>query len=229
MAHPLAGKPAPSSMLINVAALERAYYDRHPNVALPEEKVAFGTSGHRGSALRGSFNEDHIVAITAAICDYRAAHQITGPVFVGADTHALSAPAQRTALEVLVARGVSVVIARDEGYTPTPVISRTILRFNQSKPARLADGIVITPSHNPPEDGGFKYDPPHGGPAETDVTSWIEACANELVLRRLDGVKRIPYEQALSAATTHRHDYLNAYVRDLDTVVDMETIRSAGI
>ncbi len=229
MAHPLAGKPAPSSVLVDLAALERAYYDRHPNVALADEKVAFGTSGHRGSALRGSFNEDHIVAITAAICDYRAAHQITGPVFVGADTHALSAPAQRTALEVLVARGVSVVMARDNAYTPTPVVSRTILRFNQSKPARLADGIVITPSHNPPEDGGFKYNPPHGGPADTDATQWIENRSNALLAAGISSVPRMPYEKARRADLVHAEDFVTPYVTELAGVVDLPAIAAAKV
>jgi phosphoglucomutase len=229
MAHPLAGKPAPSSMLVNLAALERAYYDRHPNVAVAEEKVAFGTSGHRGSALRGSFNEDHIVAITAAICDYRAAHQITGPVFVGADTHALSAPAQRTALEVLVARGVSVVMARDDAYTPTPVVSRAILRFNQGKPARLADGIVITPSHNPPEDGGFKYNPPHGGPADTDATQWIEDRSNSLLAAGVSSVSRTPYEKARRADVVRAEDFVTPYVTELATVVDLPAIAAAKV
>jgi phosphoglucomutase len=229
MAHPLAGKPAPPSFLVDLAALERAYYDRHPNVAVVDERVAFGTSGHRGSALRGSFNEDHIVAITAAICDYRAAQRITGPVFVGADTHALSAPAQRTALEVLVARGVSVVMAADDAYTPTPVISRAILRFNQSKPARLADGIVITPSHNPPEDGGFKYNPPHGGPADTDATKWIEDRSNALLAAGVASVPRTPYAKAVRADVVHAEDFVAPYVTELATVVDLPSIAAARI
>jgi phosphoglucomutase len=229
MVHPLAGKPAPRSFLVDLAALERAYYDRHPNVGVVEEKVAFGTSGHRGSALRGSFNEDHIVAITAAICDYRAAHQITGPLFVGADTHALSAPAQRTALEVLVARGVSVVMASDDAYTPTPVISRAILRFNQSRPARSADGIVITPSHNPPEDGGFKYNPPHGGPADTDATKWIEDRSNALLAAGVSSVPRRPYAQAVRADGVHAQDFITPYVTELATVVDLPSIAAARV
>jgi phosphoglucomutase len=229
MAHPLAGKPAPPSFLVDLAALERAYYDRHPNVAVVDERVAFGTSGHRGSALRGSFNEDHIIAITAAICDYRAAQRITGPLFVGADTHALSAPAQRTALEVLVARGVSVVMAAADAYTPTPVISRAILRFNQSKPARLADGIVITPSHNPPEDGGFKYNPPHGGPADTDATKWIEDRSNALLGAGVASVPRTPYAKAVRADVVHAEDFIAPYVSELATVVDLASIAAARI
>ncbi len=229
MAHPLAGKPTPPSLLVDLAALERAYYDRHPNVGVVDEKVAFGTSGHRGSALRGSFNEDHIVAITAANCDYRAAHQITGPLFDGADTHALSAPAQRTALEVLVARGVSVVMARDDAYTPTPVISRAILRFNQSKPARRADGIVITPSHNPPEDGGFKYNPPHGGPADTDATKWIEDRSNALLAAGVSSVPRTPYAKAVRADVVHAQDFIAPYVTELATVVDLPSIAAARV
>jgi phosphoglucomutase len=229
MVNPLAGKPAPASLLVNLAALERAYYDRHPNVGVADERVSFGTSGHRGSALRGSFNEDHIVAITTAICDYRAAHAITGPLFVGADTHALSAPAQRTALEVLVARGVSVVVADAEAYTPTPVISRTILRFNASKPARAADGIVITPSHNPPEDGGFKYNPPNGGPADTDVTRWIEDRSNGLLEAGVSSLPRIPYERARRADVVHAEDFITPYVAELASVVDLPAIAASKV
>src|SRR5580704_11039471 len=227
MAHPFAGKPAPLSFLLDLAALERAYYDRHPNVAVVDERVAFGTSGHRGSALRGSFNEDHIVAITAAICDYRAAQRITGPLFVGADTHALSAPAQRTALEVLVARGVDAVIAADDAYTPTPVVSARILRHNRGKPSALADGIVITPSHNPPEDGGFKYNPPHGGPADTDATKWIEDRANTLLRAGVARVKRVPYESA--ARSARKEDFIGPYVDELGAVIDMKAIAAARV
>src|SRR5580658_4970027 len=229
MVHPLAGKPAPRSFLVDLAALERAYYDRHPNVGVVEEKVAFGTSGHRGSALRGSFNEDHIVAITAAICDYRAAHQLTGPLFVGADTHALSAPAQRTALEVLVARGVSVRIAIDGAYTPTPAVSLAILCFNRTKPARPADGIVITPSHNPPEDGGFKYNPPHGGPADADATKWIEDRSNALLGAGASNIRRVPYERAIHADTVSTYDFVGSYVAELAAVVDLQAIASSKI
>jgi phosphoglucomutase len=229
MAHPLAGKPAPSSLLVDLATLERAYYDRHPDARSSGERVAFGTSGHRGSALRGSFNEDHIVAITSAICDYRAAHGTSGPIYVGADTHALSAPAQRTALEVLVARGAEVVIARDDEYTPTPVISEAILRFNRSKPAREADGIVITPSHNPPEDGGFKYNPPHGGPADTDATKWIEDRANALLEAGLSSIERMPYEKARRASNVRAEDFIGPYVAELGTVIDMPAIKAAKV
>jgi len=229
MVNPLAGKPAPTSFLVNLAALERAFYERHPDAAVPEERVAFGTSGHRGSALRGTFNEDHIVAITAAICDYRAAHDVTGPIFVGADTHALSAPAQRTAIEVLVARGASVVVARDDAYTPTPVISHAILRFNRTKPARVADGIVITPSHNPPEDGGFKYNAPHGGPADTDATNWIEDRANALLDAGVSSVRRTPYERAIHADVVSAQDFVQPYVADLATAVDLRTIAAARV
>jgi phosphoglucomutase len=229
MVNPLAGKPAPASLLVNLAALERAYYDRHPNVRVAGERVSFGTSGHRGSALRGSFNEDHIIAITTSICDYRAAHQITGPLFIGADTHALSAPAQRTALEVLVARGVSVVVAEGDAYTPTPVISRTILRFNQSKPARAADGIVITPSHNPPEDGGFKYNPPNGGPADTDATQWIENRSNALLEAGVSSLARIPYERAKRADVVRAEDFMTPYVAELASVVDLAAIAASKV
>jgi phosphoglucomutase len=229
MVHPLAGKPAPPSFLVDLAALERAYYDRHPNVEIAAERVAFGTSGHRGSALRGSFNEDHILAITSAICDYRAARQLTGPLFVGADTHALSAPAQRTALEVLVARGVSVRIAIDGAYTPTPAVSLAILCFNRTKPARPADGIVITPSHNPPEDGGFKYNPPHGGPADADATKWIEDRSNALLGAGASNIRRVPYERAIHADTVSTYDFVGSYVAELAAVVDLQAIASSKI
>ncbi len=229
MVHPLAGKPAPASLLVDLAALERAYYERHPDVGVDEERVAFGTSGHRGSALRGSFNEDHIVAITSAICDYRAAHQVTGPLYVGADTHALSAPAQRTALEVLVVRGVDVVVAPEGAYTPTPLVSRAILRFNRDKPARAADGIVITPSHNPPEDGGLKYNPPHGGPADTDATQWIEDRANSLLASGVASVKRMPYERARRADVVRTQDFIEPYVAELGAIVDLRAIAAAKV
>src|SRR5271170_2940068 len=195
MAHPLAGKPAPAAFLVDLAALERAYYDDHPDPGVAEQRVAFGTSGHRGSSLRRSFNEDHIVAIASAIADYRQAQGTSGPLFMGMDTHALSVPAQATAVEVLAARGVDVVIAEGDGtggrgYTPTPVISHAILRANRGSSGPRADGIVVTPSHNPPEDGGFKYNPPHGGPADTDATGWIEGRANELLRAGVKGIAR---------------------------------------
>jgi phosphoglucomutase len=227
MVHPLAGQPAPASMLVDLAALERAYYDDHPDPGVAEQRVAFGTSGHRGSSLRRSFNEDHIVAITEAICDYRAAQGVTGPLYVGADTHALSAPAQRTALEVLVARGVDAVVAADDAYTPTPVVSACILRHNRGKPARAADGIVITPSHNPPEDGGFKYNPPHGGPADTDATKWIENRANALLKDGVARVKRVPHETA--ARSVRAEDFIGPYVAELGTIIDMPSIAAARV
>jgi phosphoglucomutase len=227
MVHPLAGQPAPASMLVDLAALERAYYEDHPDPTVAEQRVAFGTSGHRGSSLRRSFNEDHIVAITAAICDYRATKGVTGPLYVGADTHALSAPGQRTALEVLVARGVDAVVASDDAYTPTPVISARILAHNRGKPSRVADGVVITPSHNPPEDGGFKYNPPHGGPADTDVTKWIEDRANQLLRDGLASLKRVPYETASRSVRTE--DFIAPYVAELGTIVDMPTIAAARL
>jgi phosphoglucomutase len=227
MVHPLAGQPAPTSMLVDLAALERAYDHDHPDPAVAEQRVAFGTSGHRGSSLRRSFNEDHIVAITEAICDYRAAQGVTGPLYVGADTHALSAPAQRTALEVLVARGVDAVIAADDAYTPTPVVSARILRHNRAKPARVADGVVITPSHNPPEDGGFKYNPPHGGPADTDATKWIENRANALLEDGVARVKRVPYETA--ARTVRAEDFIGPYVAELGAIVDLPAIAAAHL
>jgi phosphoglucomutase len=229
MAHPLAGKPAPASILVDLSALERAYYDRHPDPSVAGERVAFGTSGHRGSALRGSFNEDHILATTSAICDYRAAHGTTGPLYVGSDSHALSAPAQRTALEVLVSRGVDVVVAQNDEYTPTPVISEAILRHNRARPAREADGIVITPSHNPPEDGGFKYNPPHGGPADTDATKWIEDRANALLEAGLESIARTPYEQARRASNLREEDFIGPYVEELRTVIDLPAIAAAKV
>src|ERR1019366_2289259 len=227
MVHPLAGQPAPASMLVDLAALERAYYDGHPDPAVAEQRVSFGTSGHRGSSLRMSFNEDHILAITQAICEYRASRDVTGPLYVGVDTHALSAPAQRSALEVLVACGVDAVVASDDAYTPTPAISARILRHNRSKPARAADGIVITPSHNPPEDGGFKYNPPHGGPADTDATKWIEDRANALLRDGATRVKRVPYEVA--ARSIGAEDFIGPYVAELDSIVDMKAIAGAGL
>jgi len=226
---PLAGQPAPASMLVNVPRLVTAYYAERPDPAVAAERVAFGTSGHRGSAFERTFNEAHILAITQAICAYRQAHRIEGPLFLGMDTHALSEPALVSALEVLAANGVDVMIDRDHGYTPTPVISHAILRHNRGRQSGLADGIVITPSHNPPEDGGFKYNPPTGGPADTAITGWIERTANALLTDDLHAVRRMPYERARRAAGTHLHDYITPYVDDLGTVVDMAAIRGAGV
>ena len=224
-----AGKPATLSMLVEVPRLVTAYYTNVPDASVPSQRVAFGTSGHRGSAFGSTFNEWHVLAISQAICDYRKKQGIGGPLYLGIDTHALSVPACASALEVLAANGVEVMLAAVDEYTPTPVISHAILTYNCGRTSGLADGIVITPSHNPPHDGGFKYNPPNGGPADTDVTGWIEARANGLLERGLQGLKRIPYERALRAATTHRHDYLNAYVGDLGQVVDMESIRGADV
>jgi phosphoglucomutase len=226
---PLAGKPPEPSSLLNIPRLVTAYYAERPDPAVREQRVAFGTSGHRGSALRRSFNEAHILAVTQAICAYRKDQRIGGPLFLGMDTHALSEPAFATALEVLAANGIDVMIDRDRGYTPTPVISHAILTHNRDRQTGMADGIVITPSHNPPEDGGFKYNPPHGGPADTHVTRWIEDRANALLGDGLKGVSRLPYERALRSATTHLYDYTSAFVRDLAAVVDMEAIRLAGL
>jgi phosphoglucomutase len=226
---PLAGKPAPKTLLIDPARLEREYYDRAPDPTEPGQLVRFGTSGHRGSPLQGAFNEAHIVAITQAICDYRQSHGIDGPLFMGKDTHAVSGPAQRTAIEVLAANRVETIIQRDDGFTPTPVISRAILVYNRRRTAHLADGIVVTPSHNPPEDGGFKYNPPTGGPADTDATGWIQDRANELLRRHNAGVARVPFAVAIKAATMHQEDLVLPYVQDLRSVVDMEAIRDAGL
>jgi phosphoglucomutase len=226
---PLAGRPAPASILVNVPRLVTAYYAEQPDPALAAERVVFGTSGHRGSSFARTFNEDHILAITQAICLYRQAHQISGPLFLGMDTHALSEPAFGTALEVLAANGVEVMIDRDRGYTPTPVISRAILSYNRGRTSACADGIVITPSHNPPEDGGFKYNPPHGGPAESGVTAGIERTANAILTDGLTAIRRIPYERARAASSTHLHDYISPYVDDLERVVDMEVIRAGGV
>jgi len=234
MTHPLAGQPAPADSLMDTAALLTAYAAT-PDVRIPTQRVAFGTSGHRGSAFNRSFNEAHILAITQAVCEYRAAQGITGPLFLGKDTHALSAPAQRTALEVLAANGVEVRLQRDDGFTPTPVISRAILAFNKENCADgpgagcQADGIVITPSHNPPQDGGIKYNPPHGGPADTDATGWIEQRANALLAEGNRDVRRVPYAQALDAPTTFQEDFVAPYVADLGNVIDMEAIRDAGL
>jgi phosphoglucomutase len=226
---PLAGKPAPRDLLVDVARLEREYYARVPDPGDPAQQVAFGTSGHRGTSLAGSFNEAHVLATTQAICEHRASRGIDGPLFLGKDTHALSGPAERTALEVLAANGVDVVIQRGGGPTPTPVISRAILATNRDRTAHLADGIVVTPSHNPPQDGGFKYNPPHGGPADTDVTRRIQDRANELLRGGNAGVKRMPIERALRAATTRMDDLVLPYVNDLRHVVDMDAIRAADL
>jgi phosphoglucomutase len=226
---PLAGKPAQSSMLVNVPKLITAYYTERPDPSVPEQRVAFGTSGHRGSAFNKAFNEWHILAISQAICHFRKQQQIEGPLFLGLDTHALSVPAMASALEVLAANRVEVMIAGEEEYTPTPVVSHAILTYNRGRRTGLADGIVITPSHNPPQDGGFKYNPPSGGPAEGGITDWIEDQANTFLEKGLRGVKRISFEKALSASTTHRHDYLEAYISDLGNVVDMEVIARAKI
>ena len=226
---PLAGKPAPTSMLVDLARLEREYYERRPDVSEPTQLVSFGTSGHRGSPFRGSFTEAHIAAITQAICDYRRGQHIDGPLYMGKDTHALSEPAQRTALEVLAANGVETIVQRDAGVTPTPVISRAILVYNRGRREHFADGIVVTPSHNPPEDGGFKYNPPNGGPADTDVTAWVQDRANELLRAGNAGVKRVPFATALTAASTHQEDFVLPYVQDLRNVVDVDVIRAAGL
>jgi phosphoglucomutase len=226
---PLAGQPAPLSLLIDVAKLVTAYFETRPDPAVPAQRVVFGTSGHRGSSFDGSFNEGHVLAITQAICDYRRAHHINGPLFLGIDTHALSEPACASSLEVLAANGVNVMLATNDEYTPTPAISHAILTYNRGRSAGSADGIVITPSHNPPRDGGYKYNPPNGGPADQEITDWIEAAANRYLEAELRGVKRFSYTDALHAATTHRHDYLHAYVADLGSVIDMEVIRDAGV
>ena len=225
----LAGQPAPADMLLDVPALIAAYHDESPDPSVRLERVSFGTSGHRGSAFDRTFNEHHVLAISEAICRYRRTHSIDGPLFLGIDTHAVSAPACATALEVLAAHGVNVMLATHDEYTPTPAVSHAIVSYNRHRTSGLADGIVMTPSHNPPADGGFKYNPPNGGGADTTVTSWIEASANQLLEQHLAGVKRIPYEQALRAATTHRHDYLDSYVGDLANVLDLDAVRSAGL
>jgi len=226
---PLAGKPAPKEMLIDVAELEREYYDRKPDLSDPNQMVSFGTSGHRGSPLHGTFTEAHILATTQAICDYRRSVGTDGPLYMGKDTHAVSDPAQRTALDVLAANNVETIIQEKNGVTPTPVISRAILVYNRGRKQHLADGIVITPSHNPPEDGGFKYNPTNGGPADTDVTGWVQDRANELLRANNAGVKRIPIDSAFKAATTHQEDFVIPYVKDLRNVADMDAIRAAGL
>jgi len=227
--HPLAGKSAPRSMLVNVPRLVTQYYTTHPDMNDPTQRVAFGTSGHRGSSLKGSFNEDHILATTQAICDYRKTQNINGPLYVGMDTHALSEPSFATALEVLAGNEVEVMIQADLGYTPTPVISHAILVFNRGRQSGLADGIVITPSHNPPEDGGFKYNPPHGGPADNNVTKLIETRANELLVAGNKKANRINFRKAMHAVTTHKYDYIRPYVNDLQNVIDFDVIKSSAI
>ncbi|MFH8884665.1 phosphoglucomutase (alpha-D-glucose-1,6-bisphosphate-dependent) [Streptomyces californicus] len=229
MVHERAGHPAQSADLVDVARLVTAYYALHPDPAEPAQRVAFGTSGHRGSAFAAAFNEDHIAATTQAICDYRSRQGTDGPLFLGADTHALSEPARVTALEVLAANGVTALIDSEDGYTPTPAVSHAILTYNQGRTEHLADGIVVTPSHNPPADGGFKYNPPNGGPAASDATSWIQDRANALIEAGLGEVRRIPYARALAADTTRRHDFLTAYVDDLPSVLDLDAVRDAGI
>jgi phosphoglucomutase len=226
---PLAGKPADPSLLINVPRLVTAYYTGRPDPSVPAQRVVFGTSGHRGSALDNAFNEAHILAITQAICLYRKQQSIDGPLYIGIDTHALSEPAFASALEVLAANGVDVMVDANNGYTPTPVISHAILTYNRGRKTGLADGIVITPSHNPPRFGGFKYDPPHGGPADTHVTEWIERQANAFIADGLRGVARVPFERARSASTVHPHQYLDSYVRDLPSVVDLQAIRESKV
>ena len=226
---PLAGKPAPPAMLVNIAKLVTAYYSEAPDPSIPLQRVAFGTSGHRGSAFDKTFNEAHVLAISQAICLYRTKQGIGGPLFIGIDTHALSEPAFASALEVLAANGVEVMMAAGGEYTPTPAVSHAILAYNRGRENGLADGIVITPSHNPPDNGGFKYNPPNGGPADAGITGWIEKQANELLQRGVKGVQRISFDKALHASTTHEHDFLNAYVNDIGNVVDMDAIRDAHI
>src|SRR5579863_1996003 len=223
---PLEGLPAAKRMLVDVAKLEREYYERRPDLEDPNQMVIFGTSGHRGSPFHGTFTEAHILAMTQAICDYRRTQGTDGPLYMGKDTHALSDPAQRTALEVLAANSVETIIQENDGVTPTPVISRAILVYNRGRKEHFADGIVVTPSHNPPEDGGFKYNPPNGGPADTDVTGWVENRANELLRGNNAGVKRVSIAAALKATSTHQEDFVMPFVRDLRNVVDMDAIRN---
>ena len=229
MPHPLAGTPAPTELLIDIAKLERDYFALKPDVADQTQLVSFGTSGHRGTSSNGTFNEAHIAAITQAICDFRKQGSATGPIFMGKDTHALSDVAQRTALEVLAANGIETIIAGHNEVTPTPVISHAILGHNRGRTSAFADGIIITPSHNPPADGGFKYNPPNGGPADTDITNWVQDRANELLRGANRDVQRIPYERAIAAATTHPRDLITGYVNDLENVIDMDAIRASGL
>ncbi|MBU6417505.1 MAG: phosphoglucomutase (alpha-D-glucose-1,6-bisphosphate-dependent) [Xanthomonadaceae bacterium] len=226
---PLAGKPAPRDILVDIGKLLDAYTDIRPDPTDPVQRVAFGTSGHRGSSLDGSFNEWHILAITQAICDYRARESVTGPLYIGYDTHALSKPAFKSALEVLAANGIAVLTSKRGEFTPTPAISHAILVYNRGRDGGLADGIVITPSHNPPDNGGFKYNPVNGGPAGTDITGWVQKQANQYLENKLAGVKRVPFAQACAAASTRTHDYLDAYVSDLANVIDFDAIRGAGL
>jgi phosphoglucomutase len=227
--HPRAGQPAKATDLVDVPKLITAYYEERPDPRVPEQRVAFGTSGHRGSSFDRSFNEWHILAITQAICLYRAQQKTDGPLFLGIDTHPLSQPALASAVEVLAANGVDVMLAKDDEYTPTPAISHAILTYNRGRKTGLADGIVVTPSHNPPESGGFKYNPTHGGPASSEATSWIQSKANEFLAAKLDGVQRVSLQTALASSTTHRHDYVTAYVADLGDIIDMDAIRASGI
>ena len=222
---PYAGKPAPRELLVDLARLEQDYYERRPDTSDPNQLVSFGTSGHRGSPFAGSFTEGHILAITQAICDYQQQEGTEGPLYMGKDTHALSGPAQQTALEVLAANGVETIIQQEDGVTPTPVISRAILVHNKVREQHRADGIVVTPSHSPPEDGGFKYNPPHGGPADVDVTAWVQKRANELLRDQNAGVKRLPFAVAIKAATTHEQDLMTPYIEDLRNIVDVDAIR----
>ncbi|MGH9626225.1 MAG: alpha-D-glucose phosphate-specific phosphoglucomutase, partial [Bryobacteraceae bacterium] len=226
---PLAGKPAPASILVDIGKLLAAYAGIHPDPSQPSQRVAFGTSGHRGSSLDGSFNEWHIFAITQAICDYRAKESVSGPLYIGYDTHALSKPAFKSALEVLGANNVMVLTSKGGEFTPTPAISHAILCHNRGRDSGLADGIVITPSHNPPDNGGFKYNPVNGGPAGTEITSWVQDQANQYLEKRLGGVRRVPFAQACAASTTQTHDYRDAYISDLANVIDFDAIRGAGL
>jgi len=227
--HALAGEVVPKSMLANIPRLVSTYYTHQPDISDPAQRVAFGTSGHRGSSLKNSFNQDHILAITQALCEYRASKSINGPLFMGMDTHALSEPAMASALEVFAAAGVTVMIPKGLGYTPTPVISHAILTYNQAKKGGIADGVVITPSHNPPEDGGFKYNPPEGGPAGNEATQWIAERANQILANDRNQVKRMPFEKALRADTTHEYDYIHPYVADLENVIDMDVLAESGL
>ncbi|MCL2555122.1 MAG: phosphoglucomutase, alpha-D-glucose phosphate-specific, partial [Actinomycetia bacterium] len=229
MPHERAGTPAGPEDLVDVSRLVTAYYALHPDPGDPAQAVAFGTSGHRGSSLATAFNEDHIAATSQAICEYRARRGTTGPLFLGVDTHALSEPARVTALEVFAANGVTVLIDEQDGFTPTPAVSHAILTHNRGRTERLADGVVVTPSHNPPTDGGFKYNPPTGGPAGSEATGWIQDRANVLVAEGLKGVRRIPYQRALAAETTGRYDFLGTYVGDLPSVLDLDAVRRAGV
>ena len=227
--HRLAGKPASRSLLVNIPRLVTSYYSRKPDVTDPAQKVTFGTSGHRGSSFKNSFNEDHVLAVSQAICQFRKSNNITGPLFMGMDTHALSEPALASALEVFAANGMTVMIQEGLGYTPTPVISHAILTYNRGQTSGLADGVVITPSHNPPDNGGFKYNPPHGGPADTETTRFIENRANDILREGNKDVRRTPFEKAISADTTHEYDYIGPYTEDLANILDMEIIAKAGL